>query len=238
MIDKAGQSDQPLPDRPFKALGKTRRISSKRNGLTDRKNWLGTLINCLFPALPGKPLDFIVAMERLIAELTTSIQEFAQIKPDRILIGTTCSRGGRRRDMTWARIAAIRLGPDRSASRPPLHFEGQEYDYVITFCLPRFFNLPFEMKLATIIHELYHISPAADGTLRIMGRRKYAHGSRKRFENEVDMLLQKALANSALQMYYEFLHYDYKILLKRHGSILIRPILLRQIRQTVKPEEG
>src|SRR4029453_13473942 len=49
---------------------------------------------------------------------------------------------------------------------PIVDATGREYLYLLSFYLPRFLDLPLEGKLATIVHELWHIGPRFDGDLR------------------------------------------------------------------------
>ena len=44
--------------------------------------------------------------------------------------------------------------------------QGREMLYILSFCLPRFMDLEFREKLATILHELWHIGPLFDGDIR------------------------------------------------------------------------
>jgi hypothetical protein len=174
--------------------------------------------------------SYVEAMENLIARLVAALEPFANIKPERILVGNTYSRPGRRRHLSYARILAPRLDEKRQPTRPPLLHNRREYDYVITFCLPRFWELTYEEKLTTVIHELYHIAPEADGGLRRMGVRKYAHGSRSGFESRLKPIVEQILANPAFDQYCTFLRYNGHELCKRYGSVRIRPLRVTRVR--------
>ena len=52
--------------------------------------------------------------------------------------------------------------------------------YLVTFCLPRFLDRPFNDKFVTLFHELYHIGPAFDGDLRRHEGRCAIHTHSKR----------------------------------------------------------
>ncbi len=98
--------------------------------------------------------------------------------------------------------------------------EGREMLYILNFYLPRFLNLPFKAKLATIVHELWHIGPRFDGDLRRFGGRCYAHsGSQKRYDAQVTALAERWLALGPPEPLYEFLRYDYRELANRYGRI-------------------
>ena len=54
---------------------------------------------------------------------------------------------------------------------------------------------PLEEKLATVVHELWHIGPAFDGDLRRHPGRCYAHShSQKQYDAQVDQLAERWLA--------------------------------------------
>ena len=57
---------------------------------------------------------------------------------------------------------------------------GVEYIYIFRAYLPRLWDLPFEEKLQTIVHELLHISPEFNGDIRRFGGRCYAHGANQK----------------------------------------------------------
>ena len=175
--------------------------------------------------------SYVEAMENLIRRLAAALEPFANLKPERILVGNTYSRPGRCRHLSYARILAPRLDEKRQPTRPPLLHNGREYDYVITFCLPRFWELTYEEKLTTVIHELYHIAPEADGGLRRMGVRKYAHGSRTSYEARLKPMVEQILANPAFDQYCAFLRYNGRELCKTYGSVRIRPLRITRVRR-------
>jgi hypothetical protein len=175
--------------------------------------------------------SYIEAMENLITRLCVALEPFCHIKPERILVGNTYSRPGRRRHLSYARILAPRLDEKRQPTHPPLVHSGKEYDYVITFCLPRFWELSYEDKLTTVIHELYHIAPEADGGLRQMGVRKYAHGSRRGFEAKIKPMVAQILSDPAFDQDCAFLRYNGRELCKTYGSVRIRPLRITRVRK-------
>ena len=102
---------------------------------------------------------------------------------------------------------------------------GREMLYILNFYLPRFLDLPFRAKLATVLHELWHISPRFDGDLRRFGGRCYAHGgSQKRYDAHVDRLAAQWLSLGPHQSLYEFLEHDFRSLMGRHGRIFGRRV--------------
>lgn len=133
-------------------------------------------------------LDLSAQLKALCRHLTETLPELAHIDPEQVLFAVARSRAQGRHGLL-ARIAPLRFaggaqeltrrrGPWRETYRmPTLSHGGQEIRYLITVFVPRFLRLPFAEKLATVIHELYHISEACDGDIRRFPGRNFAHGS-------------------------------------------------------------
>lgn len=97
---------------------------------------------------------------------------------------------------------------------------GHELLYILTFYLPRFLDQPFEEKLSTVIHELWHISPRFDGDLRRHAGRCYAHGpSQRAYDAHADRLAQKWLSHGPAPDLYQFLQSSFRELTQRHGAV-------------------
>jgi hypothetical protein len=113
----------------------------------------------------AKRPDFTASVRRLIAHCAATMREFRHLDPDAILVvagdarrasrGTVkplCFTHGRRRDALGRR-------------KPLVTFHGHRVLYAITL-RPLFFRKSTpRQRVATILHELFHISPAFDGTL-------------------------------------------------------------------------
>lgn len=87
-------------------------------------------------------------------------------------------------------------------------------------CLPRFHDLPFEEKILTLFHELYHISPKCDGSLRVFPGRNRFHGSSereydRRLMPEVESYLQERSRSGLL----DFLHIPTEDLESQFGRL-------------------
>jgi hypothetical protein len=92
---------------------------------------------------------------------------------------------------------------------PALTHEGREILYLVYLMVPRFLRLSHEQKLATLIHELYHIAEACDGDLRRFPGRNFAHGSSRHGYNRIVAHLQEQyLARGADPKLLEVLHLD------------------------------
>ena len=102
-----------------------------------------------------------------------------------------------------------------------LDANGIEMLYILTFYLPRFLDLEFDEKLATVVHELWHISPQFDGDLRRHAGRCYAHGhSQAAYDAQVDTLVKEYLATSPPETLRAFLHFNFNDLQQRHGRVI------------------
>lgn len=97
---------------------------------------------------------------------------------------------------------------------------GREMLYVLNLYLPRFMNHPLREKLVTLVHELWHISPAFDGDLRRHPGRCYAHShSQKEYDAAMGVLVDRWLATGPDESLYGFLSCDFRELARRHGGV-------------------
>jgi hypothetical protein len=165
-------------------------------------------------------LDLSAACARLCQDLCLRLPELAHIDNGRLLFCLSRSRALGTAGV-YARIAPLRFADglatiDRRRGRyretyrmPPLHHDGRDILYLIYLLVPRFLRLSFQQKLCTIIHELYHVSPAFDGDIRRLPGRNFAHGaSRRRFNERIDQLCAAYLATGPDPQLLAFLHTD------------------------------
>ena len=120
---------------------------------------------------------------------------------------------------------------------PQVRLGGVDINYLISFVLPRFSDQTMTgsrkadlytqtdawiAKLDTIVHELYHIDPAATGIRAIEnadGSRSYkSHGPM--FYENVAQMVQEYLASNPDPELYEFLKYDFAGLTEIYGGVL------------------
>ena len=176
------------------------------------------------------PLDFTDHMGRLIADIAARCPELSHVDPARLL---TCFSQARSAGTggTYAKIAPLRFegGAEvverrgRVWQMPKLTFESREVLYLVYFTLPRFCDLPFEQKLITTFHELYHISPDFNGDLRRLPGKNYAHGhSREAYNRRMRALTEAYLALPERDGLLDPLRVDFKALLARHGRVVGR----------------
>jgi hypothetical protein len=124
--------------------------------------------------------DFTQSVKTLLAHVAATMKEFRHIDPNAILVtagearrasrGTVkplCFSNGKRKDSLGRR-------------KPLVTYHGHRVLYAITL-RPLFFRKSTpRQRVATILHELFHISPAFDGTLD--HRRRHASAG-KGFED-------------------------------------------------------
>jgi hypothetical protein len=120
---------------------------------------------------------------------------------------------------------------------PEVRIDGNRIKYLISFVLPRFCEQsldrsrkaefyggeiePWVAKLDTVVHELYHIDPEAEGLRKFIAadgtRVERSHGPG--FYEQVADMVQLYLATSPDPRRYEFLKYDFNGLRKRYGTV-------------------
>jgi len=147
--------------------------------------------------------DFSDHISRLCQDITSNCPAFYHIDPQACMFTVTPSRSQRRHGLL-ARVTPLRF-PDGQRYRrrngslyqvQRYFVEEQELLYVVTFCLPRFLNLPFEEKLVTVFHELFHISPYFNGDIRRHDGRCSKHSQSKREYDEAMRELVRQYLNS------------------------------------------
>jgi predicted metallopeptidase len=180
-------------------------------------------------AIPHLPFDFTARMRAVCRDMIVRLPELAHIDLERVLV---CFKQARKRvphglfaSLTPLRfhsgsLTTIRRGKPLVIQRL-VDSTGREMLYVLGFYLPRFMDLDFREKLITIVHELWHISPAFDGDIRRHAGRCFAHtGSQKQYDAEMDRLAQRWLSLEPPEELWGFLTGGVEDLLARHGRIV------------------
>lgn len=175
----------------------------------------------------GVPFDFCAAMARLIVAIGTGCPDLGHVDGSRILLGVSLARTATRYGLQ-ARVTPLRF-PDggirvQREGRAYLvqrhQVNGVEMLYHLTFCLPRFQDQPFDEKMVTIFHELYHIHPRFNGDLRRHHGRCHAHTeSQSRYDAHMAALARIWLAGKPDPALTAFLRLDFAQLAHRHGGI-------------------
>jgi len=74
--------------------------------------------------------------------------------------------------------------------------------------------------VATVLHELYHISPLFNGDVRRFSGKNYAHGSsRKRYDDIINKFTGEYMNSTNHPELSTFLKYKYSELRRRNGAI-------------------
>jgi predicted metallopeptidase len=172
--------------------------------------------------------DFTLHVRRLCDDMVRRLPELHHVDLARVAMNFCQTRKrvtyGHYASLTPLRFAGgsmetVRRGRKWGIQRV-VDASGREMLYILSVYLPRFMNLAFREKVATVLHELWHISPRFDGDLRRFGGRCYAHsGSQKRYDALMDRLAAKWLSLNPPEEVYDFLRVDMAGLVARHGRI-------------------
>jgi len=174
------------------------------------------------------PFDFTLAMRQLCEDITRRVDDFQHVRMEQVAV-------------TFAQ-ARRRVSYGLQAKLTPLRFEGGELVtrrrgrmwtiqrwyagelemlYILTFYLPRFLEQSFREKLVTVMHELYHISPAFDGDIRRLPGHYHVHSrSQKEYDRQMDDLVDRYLASAPPEALYRFLRTGFRELAAHHGSVV------------------
>jgi predicted metallopeptidase len=173
--------------------------------------------------------NFTAHVRRLCDDLCGRLPQLAHIDMRQVAIRYCQARQATRHGL-YASLTPLRFAGGKLSSRrrgrewtvERLYDDsGREMLYLLSFYLPRFLERPFDEKLSTVVHELWHIGPAFDGDLRRHDGRCYAHGhSQKKYDAHVGQLAAAWLALDPPPEVHEFLRFDFQELARRHGRII------------------
>ena len=174
------------------------------------------------------PFDFTRDTRALMEDIAATCGELRHVDMGRVAVAFSQARyaslGG-----VQAIIRPLRFpNGDRVLQRanatyqmPRVVLNGVEMLYVVEFRLPRFLCQTFDEKMATVVHEMYHVSPAFDGTLRrFAGGKPHHSGSRKRYQALMGQIARGYLARTQRPELHAFLRKDMKELSAAHGGIV------------------
>ncbi len=175
---------------------------------------------------PG--FDFTAAMRRLCEDMVRRLPELGHVDLQHVAF-SLCQTRQNVSHGTYASLTPLRfkagalqktLRGRRYGVQRVWGESGNEFFYILSFYVPRFLDAPLEYKLSTILHELWHISPAFDGDLRRYEGRYYAHGpSQRDYNAKMDQLAQRWLALDPPLHLYDFLEASFDQLSAEHGTI-------------------
>ena len=96
----------------------------------------------------------------VIRDIARQLPEFSHVRADRLLVVA-----GEARRRSRATIRPLRSAVTGSRGRPRVRFRGREVRYLLTL-RPLFFrDATVDERLATVLHELFHLPASFDGTL-------------------------------------------------------------------------
>ncbi len=172
--------------------------------------------------------DFTAAIRPVMEDMVVTCEDLRHVDMARVGVAFAQARN-RRLDGVYATIHPLRFAEgSRTIQRrghmfemPQVVVNGQELLYIITYSLPRFLNLPFEKKLSTIVHELFHISPKFDGDIRRLGGGKPYHaGSKRRFDAAMSRMAEGYLQATRRPELHGFLRQSFPEIAEAHGRII------------------
>jgi len=173
------------------------------------------------------PFHVTAALRRLCADIAARCDTFAHLDLSAAMFTFTPSRSAERHGLL-ARVTPLRFrdGQLYRRRRGRLYqvqryfADGREQMYFVTLCLPRFLDQPFEQKLTTIFHELYHIGPKFDGDIRRHEGRYAVHThSKKEYDERMGELARRYLADHPEPRVFGFLHATFAELWDHFGGV-------------------
>lgn len=184
-------------------------------------------------AAPPRAFDYTSAMREVVEDICATLPELAHIRLQAVLL-TVAQARLKSAHGVYAGCFPMRFegGALETAERgvryrmPRLQYEGREILYLVSFTLPRFQDeLDYAEKLATIIHELYHISPEFNGDIRRFPGKNFAHGhSREAYHGAMRRLAARYAASSSRGRGFEFLKLRFGELQARYGGVVGRTV--------------
>lgn len=163
----------------------------------------------------------------LCQDICQRMSAFAHIDMQRVLVTYTLCRDRR----LWglqAKLTPLRFPQGAETVRRQGHdYRIQRFFvgdlamlYVLTIYLPRFLNQSFDEKLITVFHELYHIAPQADGSVRRFEGRGAIHShSRREYDEQMAGFARQYLALRPPPVLFDFLRLSFADLESRYRGV-------------------
>jgi predicted metallopeptidase len=130
-----------------------------------------------------------LAVKRLIRDAAARLPELSHVRASRILVVAGAARGASRASIRPATVGGPSRGPRRF-----VRVRGRRMLYVMTLRPLWFAASTPEERIATVLHELYHLSARFDGSLH-RGRR-HAKLPRARYDLRIRTFLGRYLARA------------------------------------------
>jgi predicted metallopeptidase len=128
----------------------------------------------------GGVVDLTAGLRAAAEDIVARVPELGHIDLERVHFAVFYSRHAKR-ILTFARCYPLPIGT-RKRGRYTYRLEtvnteyGKKARYIVAFAWERFWGLSPRDRLETLVHELFHISPAFDGTLRQFGDKVHGKG--------------------------------------------------------------
>lgn len=172
--------------------------------------------------------NFTEHMHALMGDIAATCRELRHVDMSRVAVTFSQARHSRL-DGVYALIHPLRFDggerllhkPRGTYAMPEVMVNGREMLYVIEFRLPRFLWLPFAEKVATIVHEMYHIAPRFNGALRrFRGRGVHHTGSQRLYDAAMKAISRNYLARTQQPELHAFLRSTFRELSDAHGGLV------------------
>ncbi|MBM4042800.1 MAG: hypothetical protein FJ290_30295 [Planctomycetes bacterium] len=174
------------------------------------------------------PFDFTAHMRELMIDVAATCDELRHVDMTRVAVAFSQARysslGGVQatiRPLRFPHGGRVLERANAAWEMPHVVIGGVEILYVVEYRLPRFLLVPFDEKLGTVVHEMYHISPKFDGTLRrFAGGKPHHTGSRDRYNAVMADIARRYLARTQRPELHAFLRQTMQELTSAHGGIV------------------
>jgi hypothetical protein len=145
-----------------------------------------------------------LAVKRLIRDAARRLPELAHVRASNVLVVAGEARRASRATIRPAEVRARDAKRRPGARKPEIRVRGNRILYVVTLRPLWFVGSTPEQRIATVLHELYHVSQRFDGTLH-RGRR---HSSlpRARYDRKIRALRDRYLARAPAEIVEPFAH--------------------------------
>ena len=171
--------------------------------------------------------DFTGNMALLVEDVVKTHPYFSHIRLKNLIIAISPSNGcnygvvAKLRPMRFEGGARTKVVRGIEYAAPEVNINGNNILYVLYFHLPRYLNHgKLENKLATVLHELHHISPLYNGDIRRFEGKNYAHGnSRKIYDELINIYTNEYISSTNHPELSGFLKYRYSELKRRYGAL-------------------
>ena len=140
-----------------------------------------------------------LAVKRLIRDAAERLPELSHVRASRILVVAGAARGASR-----ASIRPATLGAPSKRPRRFIRVRGRRMLYVMTLRPLWFAASTPEERIATVLHEIYHLSTRFDGSLH--RARRHARLPRARYDRRIETLLGRYLARAPHEVLAPFAH--------------------------------